>query len=68
MYLFYRSNAIKNLCVTNCNTKETNPEAKIYDERTIELGIVTDKYLWDEMKVIIYNRKFLPSYILMSSS
>ena len=34
-----------------CPEKADNPMEKIYTERTIELGIFTDKYLWETMKV-----------------
>jgi len=30
--------------------KKDNPKEKIYHQRTIELGIVIDKYLWQEMQ------------------
>jgi len=30
--------------------KRDNPMQKLYDHRTIELGIATDKYLWNKMK------------------
>ncbi len=37
-------------CAT-CKPKRPNPDKKIYTERTIEIGLVTDVYLWDKMKV-----------------
>jgi hypothetical protein len=37
----------------SCKPKRPNPEKKIYTERTIELGLVTDVFLWDKMKVRI---------------
>jgi len=35
-------------CEWNC--KEENPKEKKYNQRTIELGVVTDKYLWQEVQ------------------
>ena len=35
----------------DCRQKKPNPEAKIYNERTIEVGILVDSYLWENMKV-----------------
>jgi hypothetical protein len=35
--------------------KKKNPTKRTYNERTIELGILVDYYLWDSMKVHIYN-------------
>jgi hypothetical protein len=45
--------------------KKKNPTKRVYNERTIELGILVDYYLWDSMKVNIYlyfnriNHKFI---------
>lgn len=33
-----------------CRSKERIPDKRIYKERTLEFGIVVDKYLFDEMK------------------
>jgi len=38
-------------CIGACKGgKVDNPKKRIYDERTIELGIFVDKYLWQQMK------------------
>ena len=34
-----------------CRAKERIPDKRIYKERTLEFGIVVDKYLFHEMKV-----------------
>ena len=34
-----------------CRNKEPIPDKRIYKERTLEFGIVVDKYLFHEMKV-----------------
>jgi hypothetical protein len=34
-----------------CRQKRLNPTVKIYKERTIEVGIVVDMFLWQNMKV-----------------
>ena len=34
-----------------CRNKEPIPDKRIYKERTLEFGIVVDKYLFQEMKV-----------------
>ncbi|XP_023329129.1 glutamic acid-rich protein [Eurytemora carolleeae] len=46
----FRSKAVKLICAGGCAEKADNPTEKIYDERTIELGIFVDKYLWNDMK------------------
>jgi hypothetical protein len=33
--------------------KKKNPDKQIYKERTIELGILVDNFLWQNMKVKI---------------
>jgi len=44
-------NMIRTLCTGGpCAQKKDNPKKKIYKERTIEVGIVTDKFLWEKMK------------------
>lgn len=43
------------ICPGGCAEKENNPPEKIYSERTIELGICTDKYLWERMKVSLFS-------------
>merc|ERR1740128_1567381 len=35
-------------CMFSC--KEENPKEKKYNQRTIELGVVTDKYLWQDVQ------------------
>ena len=37
-----------------CRSKERIPDKRIYKERTLEFGIVVDKYLFHEMKVELY--------------
>ena len=37
-----------------CRNKEPIPDKRIYKERTLEFGIVVDKYLFQEMKVELY--------------
>ncbi len=39
------------ICPGGCVEKAPNPTKKVYSERTIELGIFVDKYLWEVMKV-----------------
>ena len=34
-----------------CRSKERIPDERIYKERTLEFGIVVDKYLFHQMKV-----------------
>jgi len=46
----FRSQSRQKMCVGECREKEENPKKKLYDHRTIELGIATDKYLWNKMK------------------
>jgi len=47
----FRSNSVKMQCSYGlCRIKEPNPKEEIYKTRTIELGIFTDKYLWNKMK------------------
>jgi len=41
-------------CIGACEGgKEDNPKTHIYKEKTIELGIFTDKYLWQQMKDVV---------------
>ena len=47
----FRSRSIKKVCVGGCIEKQPNPKTEMYQERTIELGICTDRFLWDKMKV-----------------
>ena len=35
------------------NLKEDNPTKRIYKQRTIELGIVADRHVWEAMKVML---------------
>jgi hypothetical protein len=35
-----------------CRQKRLNPPTKIYKQRTIEVGIVVDMFLWQNMKVM----------------
>jgi hypothetical protein len=56
--IFFRTGVIQLGCPT-CRQKRDNPEKKIYTERTIEMGIITDSYFWENMKV---NKIFSPFY------
>jgi hypothetical protein len=42
--------------------KKKNPDKQIYKERTIELGILVDNFLWQNMKVKIELDKIGCSY------
>jgi len=46
----FRSRSVRRICSGECRIKEPNPKEEIYKTRTIELGIFTDKYLWNTMK------------------
>ena len=41
-----------------CRQKRLNPEVKIYQQRTIEVGIVVDMFLWQNMKVGLWLTEF----------
>lgn len=40
----------KKVCLGACHFKWDNPEKNIYKERTIELGIAIDRFLWENME------------------
>jgi len=40
----------KRVCLGACHFKWDNPEKNIYKERTIELGIAIDRFLWENME------------------
>ena len=49
----YRSKSIfGDVSKHDSKTKKDNPTERLYNQRTIELGIVIDKYLWQEMQVL----------------
>ena len=49
----FRSASFRPLLCHNemCRAKDPVPEKRIYKDRTLEFGIVIDKYLFHEMKV-----------------
>ena len=50
---FSRSDALsEDFFNPDSKTKKDNPTERLYNQRTIELGIVIDKYLWQEMQVL----------------
>jgi hypothetical protein len=49
----FRTGVVQAECAT-CKPKRPNPDKHLYTEKTIEMGLVTDSYLWENMKVIIY--------------
>jgi len=40
----------KRVCLDECHFKWDNPEKNIYKERTIELGVAIDRFLWEHME------------------
>ena len=66
------SSGVQTLCV-HCVKKKKNPEKHLYTERTIEMGVLVDHYLWQNMKVWLSNFKFhdvnyKPKYICICGS
>ena len=59
-YPYFRTGVAQAECAT-CRPKRKNPEKKIYTERTIELGIMADVFLWESMKVrtVVYHSNYL---------
>lgn len=48
---YSRSNALsEDFSNPHSKSKKDNPTERLYNQRTIELGIVIDKYLWQEMQ------------------
>ncbi len=52
---FLSSSGVVQVGCGACRSKKKNPEKRIYKERTIEVGVLVDSYLWHKMKVVKSN-------------
>ena len=64
---FMRSRQLMILnCPSPCRSKEPIPEKKIYQQRTVEFGIFTDRALYNQMAVSLFRFKNHQSQILFA--